>query len=81
MDFALPAPGFIVTPNADDFPAVVEQLRGLMSQALNTATYKASTEKRGQEPLVLCGPAMAKLQADEIELWRGVLKKAGIQPE
>ncbi|HSV79529.1 MAG TPA: tripartite tricarboxylate transporter substrate binding protein [Ramlibacter sp.] len=62
-------------------PAVVEQLRELVSQALNTPAYKASAEKRGQEPLVLCGPAMAKLQADEINLWRGVLKKAGIQPE
>lgn len=74
-------PWFGVYVSAKTPPAVVEQLRGLMSQALNTATYKASTEKRGQEPLVLCGPAMAKLQADEIELWRGVLKKAGIQAE
>jgi tripartite-type tricarboxylate transporter receptor subunit TctC len=61
--------------------AVVGQLRELVAQALNTPAYKAAAEKRGQEALVVCGPAMAKLQADEIVQWREVLKKANIQPE
>ena len=38
-------------------------------------------EKRGLSPMLVCGDEMAKLQRDEIELWRGVTKKAGIEPE
>ena len=80
-------PGYTIKPwfgvyvSSKTPPVVVGQLRELMTQALNTPATRASMEKRGQEPLVVCGNAMTKLQADEINLWRGVLKKAGIQPE
>lgn len=80
-------PGYTIQPwfgvyvSAKTPPANVDQLRELMTQALNTPAAKATLEKRGQEPLLLCGNAMAKLQADEINLWRGVLQKAGISPE
>ena len=57
------------------------QVRDLVMQALNTPATKATLEKRGQDPILVCGDAMAKFQAEEIELWRGVLKKAGIEPQ
>jgi tripartite-type tricarboxylate transporter receptor subunit TctC len=80
-------PGYTIQPwfgvyvSAKTPPAVVEQLREFVTQAVNAPGAKATTEKRGQEVLLLCGNQMAKLQSDEISLWREVLKKAGIQPE
>ena len=74
-------PWFGVDVSAKTPPGMVEQLRDFVAQAVNTPAAKAATEKRGQEVLLLCGDAMAKLQTDEIDLWREVLKKAGIQPE
>jgi tripartite-type tricarboxylate transporter receptor subunit TctC len=74
-------PWFAVYASAKTPPATVAKLRELLTQALNAPSAKTNMEKRGQEPLLLCGDAMAKFQADEIELWRGVLKKAGIEPQ
>lgn len=80
-------PGYTIQPwfgvyvSSKTPAAAVEQLREMMTQALNTPAAKATMDKRGQEPMVLCGNAMTKLQSDEINLWRGVLQKAGIQPE
>jgi tripartite-type tricarboxylate transporter receptor subunit TctC len=80
-------PGYTIQPwfgvyvSSKTPPALVEQLREFVSQAVSSPTAKAVTEKRGQEALALCGSAMVKLQSDEIGLWREVLKKAGIQPE
>jgi tripartite-type tricarboxylate transporter receptor subunit TctC len=61
--------------------ATVNRLRELMTQALDTPVAKANMEKRGQDPILVCGDAMARFQADEVNLWRGVLKKAGIEPQ
>ena len=80
-------PGYTIQPwfgvyvSAKTPPAVVEQVRAFVSQAVNAPAAKAATEKRGQEALLLCGSAMTKLQTDEMGQWREVLKKAGIQPE
>jgi tripartite-type tricarboxylate transporter receptor subunit TctC len=74
-------PWFGVYVSAKTPPAVVDQLRDFVAQAVNAPGAKAATEKRGQDVLLLCGSQMAKLQADEIGQWREVLKKAGIQPE
>lgn len=80
-------PGYTIQPwfgvyvSAKTPPAMIEQVREFVSQAVNAPGAKAATEKRGQEALLLCGSAMAKLQADEMGQWREVLKKAGIQPE
>ncbi len=74
-------PWFGVYVSAKTPPASVDQLREFVTQAVNAPAAKAATEKRGQDVLLLCGNAMTKLQADEIALWREVLKKAGIQPE
>jgi tripartite-type tricarboxylate transporter receptor subunit TctC len=74
-------PWFGVYVSAKTPPAVVDQLRELVTQAVNAPAAKAATEKRGQEVLLVCGRQMAKLQTDEIGQWREVLKKAGIQPE
>jgi tripartite-type tricarboxylate transporter receptor subunit TctC len=74
-------PWFAVYAPAKTPAPTVAKLRELVAQALSTPAAKASMERRGQEPIVLCGDAMAKFQADEIEIWRGVLKKAGIEPQ
>ncbi|MDH4376538.1 MAG: tripartite tricarboxylate transporter substrate binding protein [Ramlibacter sp.] len=74
-------PWFGVYVSSKTPPAVVAQVRDLVMQALNTPTTKATLERRGQDPILVCGDAMAKFQAEEIELWRGVLKKAGIEPQ
>jgi tripartite-type tricarboxylate transporter receptor subunit TctC len=80
-------PGYTIQPwfgvyvSAKTPQAVVDQLREFVTQAVNAPAAKAATEKRGQEVLLQCGSQMAKLQSDEIVLWRDVLKKAGIQPE
>jgi tripartite-type tricarboxylate transporter receptor subunit TctC len=80
-------PGYTIQPwfgvyvSAKTPPATVAQLRELLATALSAPTAKANMEKRGQDPLLLCGDAMAKFQAEEIELWRGVLKKAGIEAQ
>ena len=74
-------PWFGVYASANTPNATVVKVRELLAQALNTPAVRASMEKRGQESIVLCGDAMAKFQAEEIELWRGVLKKAGIEAQ
>ena len=80
-------PGYTIQPwfgvyvSSKTPPALVEQIRAFVTQAVNAPAARAATEKRGQEALLLCGNAMAKLQTDEIGQWREVLKKAGIQPE
>ena len=80
-------PGYTIQPwfgvyvSSKTPPAMVEQVRTFVGQAVNAPAAKAATEKRGQEALLLCGSAMTKLQTDEMGQWREVLKKAGIQPE
>jgi tripartite-type tricarboxylate transporter receptor subunit TctC len=80
-------PGYTIQPwfgiyaSAKTPAATVVKARELVAQALNTPAVRASMEKRGQGSMVLCGDAMAKFQADEIDLWRGVLKKAGIEAQ
>ncbi len=80
-------PGYTIQPwfgvyvSAKTPPAIVEQLREFVGQTINSPGARSASDKRGQESLVLCGSAMTKLQSDEINLWRGVLKKAGIEPQ
>jgi tripartite-type tricarboxylate transporter receptor subunit TctC len=80
-------PGYTIQPwfgvyvSAKTPAPIVAQLRDLMTKAMKTPGATASIEKRGLTPLLICGDEMAKLQRDEIELWRGVTKKAGIEPE
>ena len=74
-------PWFGVFASAKTPSPVVGQLREIMAKAMKTPVALANIEKRGLSPLLLCGDAMAKFQQEEIELWRGVIKKAGIVPE
>lgn len=74
-------PWFGVYVSSKTPPAVITQLRELMGQAMKLPMAAAQSEKRGLAPLVVCGEAMHRLQMEEIELWRGVVKKAGIEPQ
>ena len=74
-------PWFGVYASAKTPAPIVAQLRELMTKAMKTPAATANIEKRGLSPMLLCGDDMAKLQRDEIEIWRGVTKKAGIETE
>jgi tripartite-type tricarboxylate transporter receptor subunit TctC len=74
-------PWFGVYASAKTPAPIVAQLRELMTKAMNTPAATANIERRGLSPMLLCGDDMARLQRDEIELWRGVTQKAGIEPE
>ena len=74
-------PWFGVYASAKTPPAVANQLREIMGQAMKTSIAAANMEKRGLSAHVVCGDSMAKFQLDEINLWREVLKKAGIEPQ
>lgn len=80
-------PGYAIQPwlgvyvTAKTPPAVVTQLREQMTRAVKSAVATASFEKRGMLPFVVCGDAMTKLQMEEIQIWRGVMQKAGIEPQ
>lgn len=74
-------PWFGVYVSAKTPPAVVAQLREQMSRALKSPNAVANREKRGLVLPLHCGEEMTKLQMDEIEIWRGVMQKAGIEPQ
>lgn len=74
-------PWFGIYVSAKTPPAVVVQLRELVSQVVNSPQAMAQMKRRGLVPFVSCGGDMAKLQADELAIWREVTKKAGIEPQ
>jgi tripartite-type tricarboxylate transporter receptor subunit TctC len=74
-------PWFGVYASAKTPPAVVAQLRDIMTKAMKSPVAASNLEKRGLSPLLVCGDAMTKFQMQEIELWRDVVKKAGIEPQ
>ena len=74
-------PWFGVYVSSKTPPAIVSQLRDKMTHAMKTPLAVANLEKRGLTPMLVCGDAMTKLQHDEIELWRDVMKKAGIEAQ
>jgi tripartite-type tricarboxylate transporter receptor subunit TctC len=61
--------------------ATLAQVREAVEQALKRPDMIAALEKRGLEPMPICGDALAKFQADEIEIYRQVVTKAGIEPQ
>lgn len=62
-------------------PATLAQVRDAVERALKRPEMSASFDRRGLVAMPICGDALAKFQADEIELYRGVLKKAGIEAQ
>lgn len=80
-------PGYTVQPwfalyaSAKTPPAVLVKVREAVDQATKRPGMAVNLDKRGLAPIPFCGDAFAKFQADEIELWREVLKKAGIEPQ
>jgi tripartite-type tricarboxylate transporter receptor subunit TctC len=72
--FGLFAPG--KTP-----PATLSSVREMVARALKTPGSAADLEKRGLDPMVVCGDAMEKMRGQDFEFWRDVVKKSGIQPE
>ncbi|MPM57523.1 hypothetical protein SDC9_104345 [bioreactor metagenome] len=74
-------PWFGIYVAAKTPPALVIQLRELVSQVIKAPETAAQMKKRGLVPFVVCGGDMVKLQADELTTWREVTKKAGIEPQ
>lgn len=62
-------------------PAVLNQLREVMAQALRSPAAQTNMEKRDLIPLVLCGDAQTRLWNEDLGLMRQVVQRAGIQPE
>lgn len=60
---------------------VLAQVRGALANALAQPSAAAVLEKRGLLPFALCGNDLVKFQAEDVALWRRVIKDAGIQPE
>lgn len=80
-------PGWEFLPSIATFlpaktpPAIVDQAREAVTQALKTPTFVAAREKHGLEEFSLCGDALTKYQNAEIERWAEITKKAGIEKQ
>ena len=53
----------------------------LVGKAIKTPEMIANQERRGLTPCDLCGDALVKYRQDEMDTWREVIKKAGIERE
>lgn len=58
----------------------VKEMREKMQKALTTPEAVANAKRRGLIHFVICGEELDRFQKEDIELWRGVLEKAGIEP-
>jgi tripartite-type tricarboxylate transporter receptor subunit TctC len=80
-------PGYEIWPSTAMFlpaktsPAVVNQLREAVTQALKAPSFAAMREKSGLDEFSLCGDALTKYQNDEIMRWGQVFKNAGIEKQ
>lgn len=80
-------PGFSVQPwfgvyaSARTPQAILNQVSEAVTSALKSPDMAANVQKRGLEPFTLCGNALVKYRDEETSLWRGVTRKAGIEPE
>jgi len=74
-------PWFGLYASGKSSPAVLRQVRELVGQAIKTPEMAANLDKRGLESFDLCGDALVKHRQEEMELWRGVIRKAGIDKE
>lgn len=61
--------------------AIRDQVSELVGKAIKTPEMMANLDKRGLTPFDLCGDALVKYRQDEMETWREVIKKAGIERE
>lgn len=80
-------PGYVIYPwfgvylPAQTPPAIANQMREAMAQALKVPAMKAKIETSGMEEFPLCGDALGKFQVDEMNHWAQVIKKAGIEKQ
>ncbi|MGE4241264.1 Bug family tripartite tricarboxylate transporter substrate binding protein [Ramlibacter sp.] len=73
-------PWFGVYASGKTPPAIMAQVNELVGRAVKTPEIAAMQQNRGLESADTCGDAMVKFRNDEMETWRAVVKKAGIQP-
>lgn len=72
---------FGIFGNAKTPAATLAKVRDAVEQTLKRPDMAAALDKRGLEPMPICGDALAKFQSDEIEIYRQVVTKAGIEPQ
>ncbi|MBT2305094.1 tripartite tricarboxylate transporter substrate binding protein [Variovorax paradoxus] len=72
---------FGVFGSAKTPPAVLAQMRQAVELAMKKPEMASMLEKRGLEPMAICGESMTKFLAEEVDIYRAVLKKAGIEPQ
>lgn len=75
------APWYGVYLSAKVAAPVAEQVRNAISEVMNRPEMKAALEKRNLTSASVCGEAMKAFQKDEVNLWRRVTTKAGIEPQ
>jgi tripartite-type tricarboxylate transporter receptor subunit TctC len=80
-------PTYEITPWFGTFvasktPAQINaRLREALAQALKTPGMLAMMDKGAVDPFSECGEALQKIRITEIDRWREVIQRAGIQPE
>jgi len=62
-------------------PAVVNRLHDLLVEATKGEAMRQYYASTGTEPYTTTPADLAKFQAAESEKWKGIIKKAGIEPE
>lgn len=59
--------------------AIRNQVSDIVDKVIKSPEMVANLEKRGLEPFNLCGDALVKFRQEEMETWRQVIQKAGIE--
>ena len=75
------SPWFGTFVSAKTPPAMVARLRDAVTQAMKAPGVVAMLDRGGMQALPICGDDLAKFQVADIDRWREVIRKAGIQPE
>jgi tripartite-type tricarboxylate transporter receptor subunit TctC len=80
-------PGYDIQPSIATYlpaktpPAIVSQMREMISQALKTPAFAKTREVNGLEEFSVCGDALTKYTSSEINRWDQISKKAGIEKQ
>ena len=72
---------FGIYTSAKTPPEVLAKLQAAVDKALKSPTSVGNMEKRGLTPFPVCGEEFRKVQMEDMEIMKGVIDKAGIEPQ
>ena len=61
-------------------PEIVERMSDILRRAMKTPGVVETLTTAGMEPLEISGPEITQLARKEVELWKEVVKRAGLKP-